>query len=85
MAKTTKTGVSKPNSLTGKTFPGDKWTGPETDICFYKVKDNYKSDSGYEPLIHVKIDKGSEDTKENTKNMTLQVIKSFDHQGSKVI
>ena len=85
MAKIIKTRVSNPNPLTGKPFTGDKcpWTKPA--ICFYKVEDGDKSDSGYDAVIHLKIDKASTDTKKNINKLTLPVIKYFDHQGPKII
>ena len=42
------------------------------------------SDSGDDSAIHVKIDKASNDTKQNINMLTLSVIKYFDNQGPKL-
>ena len=57
----------------------------DPDICFYKVEDNDKSDSGDDVVIHVKNDKYSTDTNQNINNLNLLVIKYFDHQIPKIV
>ena len=85
MSKTIKNRVSNPKPLTGKPDTGDNCPWPEPAICFYKMEDDDKSDSGDDAVIHVKIDKSSTDTKQNVNNLTFPVIKYFDHQGYKIV
>ena len=85
MDKTINMRVSNTDQLTGKPLPGYKILGIDPYICFYKVKDNNKSDSGYEAIIHVKIDQAITATDKNTKNMNLPVIQSLDHQGPRFV
>ena len=77
--------VSKHKPLTGSPLPWDKYPRLEPDIRFYKLEDNDKSDSGYESVIYIKIDKSSYANNQNTKKLTFQIIKSFGHQVPKVI
>ena len=76
-AKTTKMIISNSKPFIGNYLPGDRYPGLEPDIWFYKVEDYDKSDSGYEAVIDIKIDKVSTATKQNTKNLTFPVIKIF--------
>ena len=43
------------------------------------------SDNGDDSAIHVKIDKASNDTKQNINMLTFPVIKYFDNQGPKIV
>ena len=54
-------------------------------MWLYKVEDNDMSDSEYEAVIHVRIEKASTATNKNTKTRTFPVIKYFDNQGPKAI
>ena len=71
--------------LTGKPFTGDKYTWPESAICFYDVEDYDKSDSVDDAVINVKMYKASTDNKQNINILTFPVIKYFDHQGPKIV
>ena len=83
--KNKKTRVSITKPLTENVFTGDKFTGIKPDIFFCEVEDYDNPGSGDNAGIHVKTYKASRDIKQNTKNMTLLVIKYFDHQESKVV
>ena len=48
MKKNTNTRGYNSNPFTGKPLSGDKRPSLETAICFYKVEDDDKFDSGYE-------------------------------------
>ena len=58
-------------------YPGDKHPMLEPAICFYEVEEDYKSDSGYDEVIHVRIDKSQAVPNQNTKKLTFTVIKYF--------
>ena len=49
------------------------------------MEDYDKYDSGYDAVIHVKIDKASNDTKRNINMLTFPVIKYFDNQGPNIV
>ena len=57
VAKNVNTIVSNPNNLTGNPFPGDKFPGPKTYICFHEVEDDDEYDSGDKAVIHIKLAK----------------------------
>ena len=66
--------VSKTNIVIWKLPTIDKGPWIDLAICFYKVEDDDKYDSGINTLIYVKIYKSSTTAMENTNNMNLPMI-----------
>ena len=85
MAKRVKKRVSNSKTLNGKPLLGEKRTGINTYIRFYRVEEDDKYDIGDEEVIQVEIYKALGDTKKNVKNLTSPVIRFFEHQGYKVV
>ena len=77
--------VYNPNPLTWNHLTGDKFPRINPSIHFYEVEDDNKSDSGYEAVIHVKIEKSKPVTNQNLNKITFLVIKSFGHQEPRVV
>ena len=48
--------ISKPKPSTGKTLPGDKNTGLDPEIRFYKIEDDDDTEEGEEYEILIKSD-----------------------------
>ena len=85
MAKTIKSRVSHNKPLTMKPLPVYKRPRIDPGICLYEIEYNDNSDSRFEAVIHVKIEKSKPVTNQNLNKITFLVIKYFGHQEPRVV